>query len=295
VEDCIGLPSLPDLLNELDRDVDIESLEQLTQSLLQDIAADLEAAAQKTNCQEPDVGGQNRARPVVGSPSEDLESSRCDSVKSENGLEDEISPFLLLHHDYSAKPESQAQTLKINSKITPKNRNKALSVSRDARRNLKKPSTHKHLNTKTKLKPIMPKTAQKECNLETLYVNTVPDISMDSSDVLYGTLDESTNCITIIVNDENLSLSEAVTEVTTTDEVVEVDDTLSDPTVLLTESSNVQTLQLPSISENLEGLSPAYSSSDCGYESFDSPLSVVNDTDLDMWDQSVSELFPMLC
>lgn len=48
MEDCAAMPSLPDLLDELDTGVDVESLEQLTQSLLEDIARDLEAAAQKT-------------------------------------------------------------------------------------------------------------------------------------------------------------------------------------------------------------------------------------------------------
>lgn len=294
VEDCIGLPSLPDLLNELDRDVDIESLEQLTQSLLQDIAADLEAAAQKTNCQESDVGGQNGSGQVVGSPSEDLESSRCDSVKSEkNGLEQEISPFLLLHHDYSAKQDTQAHLHKTNPKITQKNTNKTPSISKTV---LNKNSNirNTNLNTKTKLKPIMPKTAQNECNLETLYINT-PDISMDSSDVLYGTLDESTNCITIIVNDENLHLSEAVTEVTTTEEDMEEEEIHSNQTSLLTtDTYNMQTLELPVMNKDVV-LSPApsYSSSDCGYESFDSPRSV-DDIEVDAWDKSVSELFPML-
>lgn len=50
-QDGAALPSLPDLLDELDTDVDIASLEQLTQSLLQDIARDLEAAAEKTDAQ----------------------------------------------------------------------------------------------------------------------------------------------------------------------------------------------------------------------------------------------------
>lgn len=54
MEDGTGLPSLPDLLDELSNcqtDVDLTSLEQLTQSLLQDIARDLEAAAQKADSQ----------------------------------------------------------------------------------------------------------------------------------------------------------------------------------------------------------------------------------------------------
>lgn len=51
MEDCAGMPSLPDLLDELDTEVDVDSLEQLTQSLLEDIARDLEAAAQKTSAE----------------------------------------------------------------------------------------------------------------------------------------------------------------------------------------------------------------------------------------------------
>lgn len=51
MEACPSLPSLPDLLDELDTEVDISSLEQLTQTLLQDIARDLEAAAQKADCE----------------------------------------------------------------------------------------------------------------------------------------------------------------------------------------------------------------------------------------------------
>lgn len=50
LEDRTDLPNLPDLLDELEADVDVNSLEQLTQSLLQDIARDLEAAVQKADC-----------------------------------------------------------------------------------------------------------------------------------------------------------------------------------------------------------------------------------------------------
>jgi len=286
VEDCIGLPSLPDLLNELDRDVDIESLEELTQSLLQDIAADLEAAAQKTNCEEPNVGGQDGAGKVVGSSSENLESGRCDSIKTENGLEQEISPFLLLHHDYSAKQDTQAPGHKLKQEITHKSKKEIYKPSRKIK--------NTKLNTKTKLKRIMPKTAQSDCNLETFYIDS-SNVSIDGSEVLYGTLDESTNCITIIVNDDSLHLGEAVTEITTTDEEEEdeISETCPDQTIVLNgETNNVETLQLPCKSISEDGLSPAYSS-DYGYESFDSPHSV-DEIEIDVWDKSVSELFPML-
>uniref|UniRef100_A0A1Y1M674 Uncharacterized protein n=1 Tax=Photinus pyralis TaxID=7054 RepID=A0A1Y1M674_PHOPY len=229
LEDSIGLPSLPDLLNGLEQDVDLDSLEELTQSLLQDIAADLEAAAQKTNCEEPIFGGEERGRAVVGPPSEELESSRCVSVKSEPAIEDEISPYLLLHHNYSAKQPPQPAPKKV--------------------KNVKK------LNTKTKPKLIMPKIEP-----------------VDNSDILYGTLDESTNCITIIVGDSSLRLSEAVTEVVTT---VNND--------LHVHEDSVEMLDVKSQASPYN--------SDCGYESLDSPHSM---EEPDIWDQSVSELFPTL-
>lgn len=52
-ESSSGLPSLPDLLDELETDatVDLNALEQLTQTLLEDIARDLESAAQKSTDQ----------------------------------------------------------------------------------------------------------------------------------------------------------------------------------------------------------------------------------------------------
>lgn len=51
MEAAAGVPALPDLLDELERDVDVESLERLTQTLLQDIARDLEEAARKSSAE----------------------------------------------------------------------------------------------------------------------------------------------------------------------------------------------------------------------------------------------------
>lgn len=51
-ESTSSMPSLPDLLDELETDaVDLSALEQLTQTLLEDIARDLESAAQKSTDQ----------------------------------------------------------------------------------------------------------------------------------------------------------------------------------------------------------------------------------------------------
>ncbi|KAF5306163.1 hypothetical protein FQR65_LT07439 [Abscondita terminalis] len=249
LEDSSGLPSLSDLLNELDKDVDVECLEQLTQTLLQDIAADLEAAAQKTNCEESNDHREERQQPVVGSSPKQLESSGRDSLKAEQYLEQEISPFLLLHHNYSAKQKPPGSPRRIKSKNT---------LSRTK------------LNTITKPKLIMPKIE-----------DSTPT---ENNEILYGTLDESTNCITIIVDDNSLHLSEAVTEVVTSDGE-------DNSFIVLSDESTSNTLQLPSHNNDYSQNSPSYSASDCGYESLDSPVGI---EESDMWDQSVCELFPML-
>lgn len=45
------VPSLPELFDELERDIDFESLEQLAESLFKDIARDLEVSAKEADCQ----------------------------------------------------------------------------------------------------------------------------------------------------------------------------------------------------------------------------------------------------
>ncbi|CAG9865165.1 unnamed protein product [Phyllotreta striolata] len=108
------LPSLPDLLDELDTDIDFSSLEQLTQSLLQDIARDLEDAAQKTDREEPKIDG-NRPAEMVGQTPTELESGGSDKK-----LENSLSEYLLLYHNYAAAPETSAQKPVANiKKSTP--------------------------------------------------------------------------------------------------------------------------------------------------------------------------------
>lgn len=209
---------------------------------------------------------------MVGSPSKNLESSRTDSLTpNKEDLEQEISHYLLLHHDYSAKQNTQKPITKHRtSQNTKKSKNDKKSTN---------------LRTKTKLKPIMPKVTSKERNLETFSIDS--NDSVENADVLYGTLDESTNCITIYVDDDSLYLSEAVTEVATSEDTNDI---------VSTEENDLkmQTLEFPALNkENMSGLSPAHSTSDCGYESLGSPHSTIG-SEADLWDQSVSELFPML-
>lgn len=208
---------------------------------------------------EPKRATDERPKQVVGSTSELLESDRCSSVADDN-LEGEISQYLLLHHDYFAKRE-----------IKPHRKNK--------RRNSQLYSSSKSKDkssTKTKFKEILPKLEKSDGQtVDPLVFGIQPEIVIDSgeeSDLVYGTYDDNTNCIVIVSND-NLRLGEAVTEITTSESNVS--------------SPSVDHLQAPASDYSRDDLSSPTPSS--GYESIGSPSS-----EMDIWDECVSELFPSL-
>jgi len=175
---------------------------------------------------------------VVGPAPKQLESSgSIGIVKTEEAAD--LSEFLLLHHDYVSKtgPTQKPRTAK-----------------RTAGR---------------KYKRIKPKVEESSLEVKTEPADTA------SSEMLYGTYDETTNCITIFVDDDdddNVQLEEATMEIATTQQNV---------------SNDHNYLKVPQADE--AGFKS--SSSDCGYESLGSPNSLC---DVDLWDQSVSELFPSL-
>lgn len=138
--------------------------------------------------------------------------------------EKDVSQYLSLH-SYSAKPpESPRHSTKLKSPKKPKE--------------------------------ILPKITTEEINNNEL-------ASYVTSDVVYGTYDEKTNLITIIVDDDN-----CFSEIVDNEVIIEDQESLCVPK---TESGNT---------------SPC---SDYGYESYGSP----GETS-DVWDTSVSELFPNL-
>lgn len=182
---------------------------------------------------------------MVGPTSEKLESGVCKSIEPQpqrDALEEDISQYLLLHHDYAAKPESEPKRMR-----------------------------------RRKLKELRPK-AQ-----ETAQSVAIPSVqTVENQEVLYGTYDEATNCITILVNGEPTPLTEQITEVVTT----------------IPETTSRQLLSVPDVSTFKNPSSPSVSSdsSDCGYESYDSPHSA-GEADVEMWDDRISELselFPSL-
>ncbi|ENN75664.1 hypothetical protein YQE_07762, partial [Dendroctonus ponderosae] len=112
VEDSPDLPSLPELLDQLESDtVDLNALEHFTQTLLEDIARDLENAAQKTTDQDQEAVPDK----MVGAPAKQLEPSGGAAV------DPDISQYLLLHHNYAkSRPAKEAQPPRRLKALRPK-------------------------------------------------------------------------------------------------------------------------------------------------------------------------------
>lgn len=131
------------------------------------------------------------------------------------------------------------------------------------------------------------------------------DISNDN-DTLYGTYDEKTHCITILVNGDDIATDEAVEEVYCDDHTTETE--VSMPSIPLNYSSpysssqslSEATVEAPYSSSQLlndaihDVKSPiSIASNDCGYESIASPLSYCSEMD-ELWNSSFNQLFPSL-
>lgn len=116
------------------------------------------------------------------------------------------------------------------------------------------------------------------------------NISNDT-DTLYGTYDEKTHCITILVNGDDIATDEAVEEV-----YCEEDNTFE--TEVSTSPSNYSSSGCSSSQSLSDAIVDAKSpisvdSGDCGYESIGSPLSYCSDMD-ELWNNSFNQLFPSL-
>lgn len=162
---------------------------------------------------------------------------------------------------------------------------------------------HHHLQQQNQHSIITPNTTLFENQKLTDHNTIIPTIEEeDSETTLYGTYDEKTNCITIVMPDENIPLDEAVEEVQYC------------PSVVMSLISPIPDTYLDDIS-NVGHVSPAHSAfssnvslsdakaptlAESGYESLGSPAST-GSSDLeptmdfsDMWNDSFSELFPSL-
>jgi len=123
------------------------------------------------------------------------------------------------------------------------------------------------------------------------------DESMDSelisndNETLYGTYDEKTHCITIMVSGDEIATDEAVEEVyCDEDQTSEVSMLSPVPSDYTLPHSSSQSL----CDAIVDVKSPiSIQSSDCGYESIGSPLSYCSDMD-ELWNSSFNQLFPSL-
>lgn len=125
------------------------------------------------------------------------------------------------------------------------------------------------------------------------------DVCMDldsvsnDDDTLYGTYDEKTHCITILVSGDDIATDEAV------EEVYCDDDHSSEMSMLSPVPSHCSSIDHSSSQSLSDAIVDAKSpisisqSSDCGYESIGSPLSYCSDMD-ELWNSSFNQLFPSL-
>jgi hypothetical protein len=150
-------------------------------------------------------------------------------------------------------------------------------------------------------------------NIQDSSVYLVPnqkDTCDTSTESVFGTYDESTHTITIVVPCEDVCVEDAVQEVETSDtgSVVPV----SMLCTTLCKEEPVENPISPCSIRTIDSLSSAPCSphlydttesslkgelplSDCGYESLDSPQSEISGTELvDIWNESLSHLFPTL-
>lgn len=123
--------------------------------------------------------------------------------------------------------------------------------------------------------------------------------SMDTTepDMLYGTYDEVTQTVTIILPDEDgVCVEEAVQEVVTSEEseMTDCEAPVSPYASSLTASSPRSPMSNYEFSNYL--IKKDSSLSDCGYESLDSPQSEVSCTDgvSNLWNDYFSDIFPAL-
>lgn len=265
-------------------DFDASRLEELAESLLADVITDLaeDSPAGSPIIAEGAGTPQRMPRPVVGTQTKLMEPA--------------------------TNTNASVRTTTPVRRIVPKP--EATPIAPAPKRRL--------INVKT---PIYTKTTKpKNTSPNVDHRLTASSIGADA-ETLYGTYDEKTNCITIVLPDENISISEAVEEIGSCEE----DDHLQDIKIGIKEDLDDVTVGIKEYIDDIPMLSPIpshysspdyYSSakstyggsettepillaSESGYESLGSPSSncpmeseFINISDL--WNSSCAELFPSL-
>lgn len=119
----------------------------------------------------------------------------------------------------------------------------------------------------------------------------------ETVDIIYTSVNDSENCITIVVaNEVDIPISEVETEVVTSTEETESTLNLADyvSSYKVDADEGIEDTGL-TLHDYLKSEENEIALSDCGYESLDSPHSESNDVEMsELWNQSFTELFPNL-
>ncbi|XP_049539992.1 LOW QUALITY PROTEIN: uncharacterized protein LOC125954053 [Anopheles darlingi] len=159
------MPTLQDMLD----DFDISQLEELAESLLADVGADLESTDRtgSPSSTEDDGTGGRLSRSVVGSAAELVESG--------GPATDAGSRLILTTHNYSKSPFYE---------LAPKVEPPPLATA-----SAPDQQQHHTIDSSTNVEPAIPE------DQSLILTNS-------SSETLYGTYDNDTNCITIVLTEE---------------------------------------------------------------------------------------------
>ncbi|XP_011185480.1 uncharacterized protein LOC105214019 [Zeugodacus cucurbitae] len=289
MEDYCTLPTLQDMLL-VDEEFDASKLEELAESLLADIAADMEAGdgACNENVAKIASNTERLSGSVVGTKTERLESSQHTNTQS-----------VSLNAERWTPSTQQTANAKLQNKL-PTAITEPLKTTSDS-----------NLITIAAAAPTI--TTDKEI----FRIQQANDIHSIPPDTVYGTYDAKTNSITIVMDDDAVPVNEAVEEIYCDGEKPQMCDEIKYPTPATTPSQvflNVvddsdDDMNFDPIERFLRpkrplAKSPAPSlhstASDHGYESIiGSPTSAATeqfDTSVEDfgWQGSFNDLFPSL-
>lgn len=289
MEDNSTLPALQDLLE----DFDDARLEELAETLLADVITNMEndIARGEQSFAEGEGTAKQLFESMVGSTTEQLESSR--HAREPTSCSDSVMET----HNYSKlycdapKTNTDAKSIESISPAQPQNGKNKMRIKKE-------------------------KIEQQ---------NITNDNLTDDNNTLYGTYDNSSHCITVLVSDDSIPIDNTVVieeiycdeEVDSTDEKdvsstsssssITCDIKFEPPMELLSpipgllasddadSTNDCLENNLNLITCDIGGDKSPFTSitSDCGYESLGSPNSdMMNFTDF--WNDTFSELFPAL-
>ncbi|XP_065370421.1 LOW QUALITY PROTEIN: uncharacterized protein Xbp1 [Calliphora vicina] len=199
-----------------DAEFDAGKLEELAESLLADITADLEASDRASNAPvaETTSGSERLFGSMVGSAAECLESSQ----------------HKISYNGSSIEPLLNIVTTQTTSNQTISNHNNFIQTPELTLENKFEKETTAAIVNSSSLSTQTPQTLNVNNTRTTtaLITTALPDSANVTPDTVYGTYDAKTNSITIVMDDVAVPVSEAVEEIycdgvaasSSTDEVV---------------------------------------------------------------------------